>query len=214
MRVYFISGMGADRRIYKHIRLPEGYEPEFIDWIAPEKNELLSDYAIRLSEKIDRDQPFILVGTSLGGIMSVEIAKRVPPVATILISSIPVSAQMPRYYSVARSIGLIAVLPPSLFKTAARLKRYFTNERKEDKRLILQLIEESDGGFIKWAMNAAVEWRNTDIPRSLWQIHGSRDEVFPVWLTRPTHTIRRAGHMLVMSHSDRVNGILREILLS
>ena len=213
MRVYFISGMGADRRIYKNICLPAGFEPVFVDWITPVPKESLADYAVRLSEQIDRSEPFILLGTSLGGIMAMEIAKRWPPVSTILISSVPISAHLPRYYAFARSVGLVSLLPPSFFKATATIKRRFTRESAEDKELIRQIIRESDGPFIKWAMNAVLEWDNGEIPQPLWHIHGTRDEVFPVWLTRPTHRIRHAGHMLVMSHAQEVNAILRKILL-
>ena len=212
VNVYFISGIGGDSRLFKHIQLPAGFQARYVEWVNPEKKEPLPGYALRLTAQIDTQQPFILVGMSLGGIMAVEIAKRFPPVATILIGSVPLSAQLPWYYSLVRRLRITVLFPASFFKRAATLKRLFTREKTADKILLRQIIREGDPWFIKWAIDAVLDWRNEDIPQPLWHIHGSRDEVFPVWLTRPSHTIPKGGHMLVMSHAAEINRILREIL--
>jgi pimeloyl-ACP methyl ester carboxylesterase len=212
MKVYFISGMGADWRIYKYIQLPKGFEMEHLHWIPAEKGETLSAYALRLASRIDTREPFVLVGTSMGGMMSVEIAKRFPPAALVLISSIPVSSQMPGYLKLAKALRLTSMVPVPMLKKAATFKYFFSREATNDKAMIRQLILESDNAFIQWAMGACLDWRNEEIPPFLSHIHGSRDEVFPIWLTRPTHKIRRAGHMMVMSHGRQVNAIIGEIL--
>lgn len=214
MNVYFISGIGGDRRLFKHIQLPGDFQIRHVDWIVPGKKETLPEYAFRLTEQIDTRQPFILLGTSLGGIMAVEIAKRFAPVATILISSVPVSAQFPLYYAAARYLRLADLLPASLIKRASVLKRRFTREKEADKQLILQMIRDGDPWFIKWALTAVLEWRNEEIPQPLWHIHGTRDEVFPFRLTRPSHRIQKGGHLLVISHAEEVNRILRDLLPS
>jgi len=213
MNVYFISGMGADRRLFKHIRVPEGFHMQFVDWINPGEDETIPAYASRLTGQIDTSRPFALVGVSLGGIISVEIAKRHPAAATVIIGSIPVAAHLPRYYyTLGQSFGLLRVLPGSFFRGAASAKRWFTREKAADKRLIWQMISEADDHFLKWAMRAVLKWENKELPQPLWHIHGSRDMVFPIGLTRPSHKIRRAGHLLVMTHAEKVNAILQEAL--
>ena len=74
------------------------------------------------------------------------------------------------------------------------------------------MIDEADGEFLIWAMRAVLKWENKELPPSLWHIHGSRDIVFPVGLTRPSHKVRGAGHLLVMSHAPEVNAILQDAL--
>jgi pimeloyl-ACP methyl ester carboxylesterase len=213
MNVYFISGMGADSRLFKHIRLPEGFQMKFVDWIEPGREETIPAYASRLAEQIDTSRPFVLVGVSLGGIVSVEIAKRFPPVATVIIGSIPVAGDLPRYYyTLGQSLGLLRVLPGSFFKRAAAAKRWITREKEEDKRLIWQMIREADARFLEWAMRAVLKWENKELPQPLWHIHGTRDIVFPIRLTRPSHTIRRGDHLVIMTRPEEVNAILREVL--
>jgi len=211
-RVYFISGLAADERVFHHIRLPEGVDMVHLNWITPNKNESLTDYALRLSEKIDTSEPFALVGLSFGGMLATEIAKRCQPVQTILISSIPLSAHLPKYFRAAAAIRLHKVIPIGFVKMMARSKRLFTTEKGEDKKLLWQIINESDTSFIRWAMNAILTWKNDVLPEPLMHIHGTRDEVLPSKYTHPTHIIPKAGHLLVMTAPGKVNKLLAEVV--
>lgn len=212
MKIYCISGIGADHRMFRHILAPEGHELVEIGYITPIEGESLRDYSIRLSAGIDTSEPFALLGLSLGGIICVEIARRLSPVGTIIIGSIPISAQMPGYFKLAGRLHLAQFISPSLLKSAAILKRLFSNESPEDKRVIRKMIRDGNSIFIKWALQAVLEWDNEQPPAPLWHIHGTRDEVFPIGYTKPTHIIRKGGHTLVMSHPAEINRILREAI--
>lgn len=211
-KVYFISGLAADRRVFKHIRLPEGYEAVHLDWIDPERGESLAGYAMRLAGSIERDQPFTLVGLSMGGMIATEIARELKPSALILLSSVPLSGHLPGYFRVASALRLHKIVPIKLVKTSAKMKRLFTVETNEDKKMLRQIIQESDDRFIRWAMGAILKWRNTELPAAYTHIHGTRDEVLPVRFTQPTHIIQKAGHLLVMTNAREVNRIIAETL--
>jgi pimeloyl-ACP methyl ester carboxylesterase len=213
VKVYFIPGIGADHRLFLDLRLPEGYEPAYIHWIPPIKKEPLSDYAFRLIQQIDTTEPFILAGLSLGGIMAVEMAKRIPPACTILISSVPVSADLPRLYRIAGALQLDRLIPASVLKFAAIIKHSIWMRTAAGRRLMRQVIRAGDDRFIRWALNAVLKWQNTIIPQPFYHIHGSRDEVFPMRLTSPTHVFPKGGHMFLISHPEAVNNFLHEVLL-
>src|SRR5664279_562260 len=119
MKVYCISGIAADSRAFKHIRLPEGFNIVFIHWIKPFRKESLHDYAMRLSECINTNEPFCVIGLSLGGIVASEIAVRYKPRATILIGSVPVFSQLPGYYRWVRFLKIHRLIPGTLYKYAA-----------------------------------------------------------------------------------------------
>lgn len=212
MKVYFISGLAADKRVFKYIELPEGCEAVYLDWISPEKDESLPSYALRLASTINKEEPFALVGLSFGGMLATEIAKQYQPVVTILISSVPVSAHLPGYFKVAGKMGLHKIVPISLLKSSAATKRFFTRELMEDKKLLWQIINESDTGLIRWSMNAILNWQNDIIPQPVWHIHGTRDEVLPVRYTHPTHTIPKEGHMMVITCPQIINEFLAKAL--
>jgi pimeloyl-ACP methyl ester carboxylesterase len=212
MKVYFISGLAADKRVFKYIELPSGCEAVHLDWIVPQKEDTLASYAIRLAAKIDRSAPFALVGLSFGGMLATEIAKQYNPAVTILISSVPVANQLPGYFRLAGKIGLHKLVPVSLLKSSAATKRFFTREKNTDKKLLWEIINESDAGLIRWSIDAILNWQNDTIPQPVWHIHGTRDEILPVRFTHPTHTIPKHGHMLVMTCPQKVNEILAKAL--
>jgi len=212
MKVYFISGLAADSRVFKNIRLPEGYEMVHLDWMAPRLHETLGEYALRMAERIDTRQPFALLGLSFGGMLVTEIAKKYSPVKTILISSVPAYGQLPWYFHVAGRLGLQKLIPVALVKKAALMKRLFTAETSEDKQMLRVLIKDSDNHFIYWAMDAILRWRGEGAPFSYIHIHGTRDEVLPVRFTAPTHPIPKAGHLMVMNRAGELNAIISEYL--
>jgi pimeloyl-ACP methyl ester carboxylesterase len=174
--------------------------------------EGLADYAIRLAEQIDTREPFVLIGCSLGGLMSVEIAKRYPPVATILISSIPVHAHLPPYFRLAHRLRLNKWIPASFLKKATNIKHGLLVKSPADRKLLREMVEDGDDRFINWAIDAVLHWENKTIPSPFFHIHGTRDEVFPIKMTRPTHRIPHAGHMFLMSRPAELNTILAGIL--
>jgi pimeloyl-ACP methyl ester carboxylesterase len=212
MKVYFISGLAADSRVFKYIQLPPNCEAVFLEWITPVKNESLHDYSLRLAEKIDANEPFSVIGLSMGGMMASEIAATLNPVLTVLISSVPSSTHLPFYFKAAGALKLQKVVPISVVKSAAVVKRFFTAETDEDKKMIRQIIKDSDNSFIRWAMDAILNWENETVPLSYIHIHGTRDEVLPVRFTKPTHILSKAGHLMIMTKAKEINKILEEVL--
>ncbi|WP_169306811.1 hypothetical protein [Pedobacter polaris] len=51
--VYFISGLGADERVFQFLDLSK-IEYQFIRWNEPRKNESLFNYCEELTKQIDK----------------------------------------------------------------------------------------------------------------------------------------------------------------
>ena len=212
MKVYFVSGLAADSRVFKNIQLPAHCEPVFLEWIDPQKKESLKNYALRLAESIDASEPFAIIGLSMGGMITSEIAHQYKPAFTILISSVPSSKQLPFYFKAAGKLSLHKLVPVALVKSAAKHKRLFTTETNEDKEILRSIIKESDDKFIYWAMNAILKWKSEAMLSSYIHIHGTKDEVLPIRFTKPTHIISKGGHLMVMNRAREINAILKEVL--
>lgn len=212
MNIYFIPGLGASSRIFRNIVVPEGYTAHYLDWIQPQKNETLQQYAYRLAEKIDTSQPFIIIGLSMGGMIATEIANRYPSSRYIILSSVVSSQQLPFYFRYAGKIRLHKLVPVTLVKYAANIKRLFTAETSEQRDFIRKMIRETDDRFIKWALHAIVTWKGKAASEPLLHIHGSRDELLPAAFCKPTHIIQGAGHLMVVTKSTEINALLEEHL--
>jgi len=212
MKIYLISGLAADARVFKNLKFPEHVEVVNLDWIPPLRNESLREYALRLAEKIDKSEKFALLGLSMGGMIAVEISKVVSPEKLILISSIPVAKHLPFYFMWAGKIGLHKIIPVSFFRYGSIIKRVFTAESAEDKEILRQVIRDSDPKFVKWAIHAILKWDNDMIPAKYYHIHGSRDEMLPMRFTKPTHIIQKAGHLMVVNRAEEISSLLAELL--
>ena len=82
--IYLLSGLGADERVFDFLDLSQ-YKVNYIRWIIPLKNELITDYASRLCTQIHSARP-LLIGVSFGGMIAIEIGKLIPTEKIILIS--------------------------------------------------------------------------------------------------------------------------------
>ncbi len=76
-KIFLISGLGADTRLYNNIDLLDN-EVVPVDWIEPNLTDTLANYAQKLIYQYNIKSNSIVIGTSLGGMIAVEIAKLVP----------------------------------------------------------------------------------------------------------------------------------------
>lgn len=212
MKVYFISGLAADGRVFRHIQLPADYEAVYLEWLRPDKDESLTNYAGRMSGQIDTTEPFYILGLSLGGMIAAEIVRLLPHGRLILIASIPHAGHLPVYYRWMQRLRLQKLVPVRAIKTGVYLRRYFTTESKEDKEMLRQMIRDADPYFIRWSLNAVLEWQNYEPPQDMVHIHGTRDIVIPVRYTRPTHIIPGGSHLMIFDRARDINEVLSEIL--
>ena len=214
MKVYFISGLGADRRAFYKIKLPRGYQSVYLDWITPLANEGFEDYAKRFSQSISRDEEFVLVGLSFGGMLASELAKIVSPKKLIIISSLSSYKELPWYFKLAGKLGIHRIISPSLYKRATVMNRFMGAGNKEMKSIVYSYVNNIDPSFIRWSLNVIVHWAHTERLSDLVHIHGSNDHLLPYRYVKADYMIKNGGHLMVMNKADEVNSILQEVLRS
>ncbi|MBI5858459.1 MAG: hypothetical protein HZB42_12515 [Sphingobacteriales bacterium] len=121
--VYFISGLGADKRAFSLLDL-SFCNPVFIEWIKPLKNESLRQYAIRLKEQITDPEP-VIVGVSFGGMLATEIAKTGSTRKTIIISSNKTKMEFPKILLTGKYLPLYKWLPSAFLRKSALIRKTF-----------------------------------------------------------------------------------------
>lgn len=213
MTIYFLTGLGADKRAFSKIKLPDVYSIKHVEWITPLKNETLSEYAKRLLPQIDTSLPFILVGLSMGGMLAVEIARLTNPKLVILISSIKGSDELPWYYKLVGIFKLHKLLPATAIKTPKAAGFYFIGTRdRESRKIITQMSNSANPVFVKWAVNAIVNWKSKEHPKNVFHIHGTDDHILPIRFTKPDVRLEGGGHMLVYTMANQVSGLIQNKL--
>jgi pimeloyl-ACP methyl ester carboxylesterase len=212
MNIYFIPGLGADKKIFRSIRIPQGSKAIYIDWIKPLKNETLQGYSYRIAEQIDTTQPFLIVGLSFGGMLATEIVNRFAHGKMIILSSVASFSQLPFYYRLAGKIGMHRLIPISLVKSASLMKRLFTAETAEQKAYLKMAIREVDTSFIRWALDAIVKWQGRASYNDYIHVHGSRDAILPIRYCKPTHIIKGGGHLMILTKNREISEIIQEFV--
>ncbi|GAB4093326.1 alpha/beta fold hydrolase [Flaviaesturariibacter terrae] len=213
MTLYFLSGLGADERVFSRLVLPPAYRVVHLPWIANEPDETLPRYALRMAERIDRSEPYGLVGLSFGGMLATEIAKTFEPWRTVLISSAATRRELPALFRAAGRIGLARLAPLALFKVQhAALDWLFGAGDPDTRELLHALINDCDARFNKWALAALLSWHNSTVPPSVRRIHGTADRVLPPRRLEDAYWIRGGGHLAVFTQAAAVSAALVQCL--
>jgi pimeloyl-ACP methyl ester carboxylesterase len=214
MNVYFISGLGADRRAFERLKLPGHYVIHHLDWITPLENESLNNYAKRLAVSIDTSQPFSLVGLSMGGMIACAITRFLQPYKTVLISSIGCNAEFPPLLRFARATRLYKAIPNFVLRPPGLMvvQQVFGTKTKNDTTLVQDFVRQTDARFMKWAIGAIVNWTDCERPETIYHIHGNKDKMFPLKYTKPDAVIEKGSHFMVWTKAGEVSKRLTEAL--
>lgn len=210
MKLYFISGLGADHRVFGRMEF-EGYECIHLEWIKPFKNESLSEYALRLAAPIDT-KSHALIGVSFGGMLLSEIHRQKGSKVAFLISSTPQSNILPSIPAFLSKIflrkGMLQIGTP-LFKLLAPF--LFGVKEKEAKKLLRKIIAETDLNFLQWALKAILAWKNEQSLTDLIQIHGKADKLVPA-KGQEIDYLLEGGHFVVWEKAAEIEEIIKRHL--
>ena len=211
-KVYFISGLGADKRVYSFLDL-SFCDPVYINWIDPIKNESLESYALRLRKTIPQPDP-VIVGISFGGMLATEMAKADPQIKAIIISSSKTADEFPAYLRIGKYIPFYRWMPGAMMKRSAYLiKWFFGRNGKEQKKVFLDIIRDMDPHFVKWAITSILHWGNKEIPSNLVHLHGTADRLLPHRYVHADHLVKGGNHVMPMDSHEEVSLLLKEIIL-
>ena len=213
MNIYLISGLGADKSAFQKLRFPENFKVYHIEWIKPEKDNDINSYAIKIADQIDNTKPFILIGLSFGGIIVNELIKIINPHKSIIISSIKNRSEIPTYLRFISRVKFHCLFPTKFYNRPNFILYWLFGTKKEDeRRLLCQILENSDVHFMRWAFNAILHWRQNSIDTKIIHIHGTHDRMLPIRFVKPNYRIFGGGHFMVYSKAEEINQILAKEL--
>jgi pimeloyl-ACP methyl ester carboxylesterase len=211
-KVYFISGLGADCRIFSFLDL-SFCEPVNIDWIPPLPKESLEQYSLRLRDKIPDSHP-VIVGISMGGMIITEMAKADKNVKGIIIASNKTEKEFPSYLRIGKYFPLYKWVPGSLaLKFMLLIRKIMGAKGREQRKIQMQIIRDTDTDFAKWAIWAILHWTNKKTPSNLVHIHGTNDRVLPHRLVKADYLINGGSHTMTLDHHKEVSDILKKLIL-
>ncbi len=210
-KVYFISGLGADKRVFSFLDL-SFCEPVFIEWIKPLRHESLQQYAFRLRDQIKDPSPTI-VGVSFGGMLAAEMAKANHTTRAIIISSNKTSKEFPAYLRIGKYFPVYRWIPYRLMKKGQSFYSWiFGTKGKKEKKLLKEIIADADPYFIKWAIYSILHWKHNDLPADIIHIHGTADALLPYRLVKADHSIKGGKHIMPLDKHQEISLLLKKLI--
>ena len=206
--IYIFSGLGADERVFQLIDF-SAFSITYIKWIIPNKKETIEQYATRLIEQIPTVKP-ILIGLSFGGMMAIEVAKQMEVEKVILIASAKTKKEIPFYFRFAGVFGFHKLLPTKLLKSSNFLNNWlFGTTSTFDKKVLKEVLDDTDPTFLKWALDKVTRWRNHTRIKNTFHIHGSSDRIFPFMFVKCDVSVKKGGHLMTLNRADELSALLR-----
>lgn len=212
--IYFISGLGADERVFQYLQL-NGVNTKYIHWEIPQKRESLRDYSRRLIPQIDLSGEVILVGVSFGGMVAQEISKIIPVHKVIILSSIKNIHEFDWQLKLVRALSLYRLVPSRILKWSNLLtgNYYFGTKTKAESDLLKLIIRDTDRLFMKWAIREIMRWNHDGLPNhDLVHIHGDNDRIFPIKNIVNTIRIKGGGHFMIVNRADEISAIIEQAI--
>lgn len=213
MKIYLIPGLGADGRMYEAIQASDR-DTEVLNWFAPMPEESFKDYVHRFSKQIKTTGPFAIIGTSMGGIIAVELSKILKPEKVIIVSSVKSRKELPHFIRVGKYLSLFRSTTGRFYNVVNRSIVKILRLRSEKKflQLALDMSKDADPEFMSWAIDKVMQWNNSSYPHNIVHIHGTSDTLFPIIYIKDCIRIKGGTHLMMMERSDEINKIIFEEL--
>jgi pimeloyl-ACP methyl ester carboxylesterase len=208
MKIYAISGLGADERAFQFIEFP--HEVVHVKWITPLEDEPMGSYAKRLSDQIDTSAPFALVGLSFGGMLATEMCKFINPEHTILLSSAETKKEIPWWFKAIGKMKITNLVPGGFVEVPRPLASWFFGTKNPE--LLDYILEDVDVSFVKWAVKQIMNWDNKTPAKNVLKIYGQSDRVLPPKKGVKAILIKDAGHFMVADNAAEISTIINKEL--
>lgn len=211
-KIFLVPGLGADTRVYNNIDLHD-HDVVCVDWIEPHKTDTLTTYAQKLIRQYNITPGSIVIGNSLGGMLAIEMGKIIRLGKIILISSIKTVDEAPRYFSFFRMLPLYKMVPGKVFTVMGfMMKPLFGKMSDANRWLFNDMLRKSSPAFLKWAMDAALAWKNKTVPANTYIITGDKDLIFSYKRAKDAVIIKGGTHIMIFERAKEINKILKRIL--
>lgn len=211
MKIYIISGLGADYKVLKKLKFPEHLEVVVIDWLIPKKDEAFQNFVERMAAVINTEESFHLLGYSFGGILVQEIHKIKPAEKVVILGCIKSHQEKSLLLKTGAYTRIPHLLPQQIFndKTSA-IYAYLRKLVDPKNPKILQYFTVRDPYYLKWSVEKVVDWKG-EKDDSVIQILADKDIVFPIKYSKPDFIIRNATHLFPATKHKEVSLILEKI---
>lgn len=191
--------MGANSAMYDILNKRLQFEINFINWPKYIGEKTYSAVAEKIIEEHGIKDNDIVGGSSLGGIVALEIARQGKLKAVVLIGSALRQAEV---------CGILSLLAPLTSITPISFIQLLSGKHEN---VITKMFAEADPEFVRAMCQYLPKWvGNADESVPIFRIHGGKDRIIPCPKTG-CEIIANAGHLLAITHAKECADYLNKI---
>ncbi len=205
MKIFAISGLGADKRVFKYLTLEHELIP--VEWIKPKSKEPIIEYSKRLIKEyeIGTKEEFGILGVSFGGLIATEISKLTKPKFTILISSVETRTELSGLIKFVGKSKLIELIPEKLLNPPKVIASLMFGTKNTE--LLNSILDDTDLTFTKWAIRELLNWKNKSQLQNLIKVSGTKDKLLPPKGDNNI-LIDKGEHFMIVDRAKEVSDII------
>ncbi len=210
MIVCLIPGIGCDHRLFDRIELKDQRVVK-LHWPDFPKDCTLADIARDMSAHVDMNEPHILVGVSMGGMVAQELAMITKPKKVIIISSWTGPHEWPLLVHLSARLHAHMLITRFTKWISWPVKRMLGFRDRATDKLLWEMANAETARKIRRGTGAILRWKGSTWKGPLVRIHGDRDRVIPMRFP-VDHVVRGGAHIMVLTRAEEVSRLLREAI--
>ena len=215
VHIYLMPGMAANPSIFEHVKLSkEQFEVHNLVWVIPNHKETLTEYAKRMSDKIEHDN-VVLLGVSFGGVLVQEMSKFLNLRKLIIVSSVKSKHELPNRMKLAKITKAYKLLPTQFVSNFESFAKYTFGETiKKRVNLYKKYLSVNDKRYLDWAIHNMICWEQEEVIPNIIHIHGDKDPVFPIKNIFDSIIVEGGTHIMIINKYKWFNENLPKLILS
>jgi hypothetical protein len=144
--------------------------------------------------------------------LAAEMAKADPQMQAIIIASNKSAAEFPFYLRTGKYIPLYKWVPNGLIKNTSVVSWVLGIKTNEQKKLLSQILSDLNPDFLKWAIEAILDWKEKEIAGNIKHIHGTNDKLLPCRYVKADFTIEGGTHLISINKPNEISTLLKELI--
>ena len=200
-----MPGMAANPKIFEFIKLPENFKTHHLEWQMPYKNELISEYTLRISRLI-KGNNIVLIGVSFGGIIVQEISKIIKCSKVIIISSVKSNKELPLMMQIGKKTKAYKFFNVNWINDFESLALFVFGPIVRNRiELYRKYLSVRDENYLKWSIHQIVNWDQKNPLKDIIHIHGNIDLVFPSIYIKKAIFVSGGTHAMILRKASWLN---------
>jgi esterase/lipase len=185
--------------MYNALRHKLDFEVDFITWPKYDGEKTYAEIAQRVINENRIEDGDIIGGSSLGGMISLEMSQLIRPKAIVLIGSAVSSNEVQ---------GLLALLAPLAVVTPISIVQILAGKQTN---IVSTMFAESETEFIRAMCSYLPRWPGyRGRMDNVYRLHGRQDHVIPCPASGAT-VVESAGHLIAMTHPGETAAFLTRV---